>query len=884
VSAEVNRLTNALASHYRIERELGAGGMATVYLAHDLKHDRDVAIKVLHPDLGAALGGERFLSEIRTTARLQHPHILPLLDSGNAEGLLYYVMPLVRGETLRSRLERETQLPVDDCLRIAREVADALGHAHSLGVIHRDIKPENILLQDGHALVADFGIALAVQSAGGARMTQTGLSLGTPQYMSPEQAMGEKAITARSDIYALGAVTYEMLVGEPPFTGPSVQAIVARVMTEEPRGLAAQRRAIPLAVEDAVLRALEKLPADRFDTAGEFAAALDPRATAPTRATRAHPAATRDRRAIGVLGVLAVALAGVALWGWLRPRPLAEVVRYGIVIDSVPAVKDWWGELAISPDGATIVRSGGPNGMLLLRRRDELSFSPLAGTEGASAPFFSFDGSRVGFYANTSIMAVPLAGGPATVIADTTHLPESASWGSDGYLYRGMLHKGTIVLARSRAEAGAPLVPLTTVDTSAGEVTHLHTDPLPDAGSVLFTVAYRDGRRMIAIADVGTGRHVVLFPGVRARYAAGHLLYTTTDGKLWAVRYDPKRRSTSGTAVQVGDRIPNTQVGPVDFAVSASGTLVYSVDDAGARRELTWVTRAGKHEPLDSAWKGDFASPTLSPDGTRIAVTIRNGAQSDIWTTSVAGGVPVKLTVQHRNNVEPTWSSDGRSVSYLASTGAPTTGDVWQQSADGSGRAERVLQSRRPLSEQIWVPGTRTLLVRTTTPTTGSGDILMLRVGVDSVPAPLVASPHPEYSPVASPDGKWLAYVSDETGRYEVYVTSLAAPGDAKWAVSNGGGITPRWSHRGDELFYLDLRSNMVATHVATTPSFAVQGTRVLFNASDFIQPAVSRRNFDVARDDQRFLMVQRADGAKRGQLVVVEHWADEMARKAGRP
>src|SRR5687768_8265080 len=216
VSDVAGRLTAALADRYRVERELGAGGMATVYLAHDLKHDRDVAIKVLHPDLGAALGAERFLSEIRTTARLQHPHILPLLDSGEADGLLYYVMPLVTGETLRTRLDRERQLPIADAVRIAREVAGALDYAHRHAVIHRDIKPENVLLHDGSALVADFGIALAVQQAGGQRLTQTGLSLGTPQYMSPEQAMGERTIDARSDIYALGAVTYEMLTGEPP--------------------------------------------------------------------------------------------------------------------------------------------------------------------------------------------------------------------------------------------------------------------------------------------------------------------------------------------------------------------------------------------------------------------------------------------------------------------------------------------------------------------------------------------------------------------------------------------------------------------------------------------------------------------------------------------
>jgi serine/threonine-protein kinase len=241
VTDALPRLTAALADRYRIERELGAGGMATVYLARDLKHDRDVAIKVLHPDLGAALGGDRFLSEIKTTARLQHPHILPLLDSGEADTLLYYVMPYVTGETLRARLEREHQLPIDEAVRIAREVADALGAAHALGIIHRDIKPENILLQGGHALVADFGIALAVQSASSARMTQTGLSLGTPQYMSPEQAMGERVIDARADVYALGAVTYEMLTGDAPFTGSTVQAIVAKVMSAAPDRLATWR-------------------------------------------------------------------------------------------------------------------------------------------------------------------------------------------------------------------------------------------------------------------------------------------------------------------------------------------------------------------------------------------------------------------------------------------------------------------------------------------------------------------------------------------------------------------------------------------------------------------------------------------------------------------
>src|SRR5688500_5597538 len=263
----VNRLNEALADRYRIERELGQGGMATVHLARDLRHDRLVALKVMRPELLAVIGAARFLAEIKTTASLQHPHILPLHDSGEVDGTVFYVMPYVEGESLRDRLDRERQLPVDDAVRLAREVAGALDYAHRRGVVHRDVKPENVLLgDDGQALVADFGIALAVRNAGGARMTHTGLSLGTPQYMAPEQAAGERAVDARADVYALGAVTFEMLAGEPPFTAPTAQGVIARLMTEAPRRVASLRRSVPPHVDAAVDRALEKLPADRFAT------------------------------------------------------------------------------------------------------------------------------------------------------------------------------------------------------------------------------------------------------------------------------------------------------------------------------------------------------------------------------------------------------------------------------------------------------------------------------------------------------------------------------------------------------------------------------------------------------------------------------------------
>ena len=879
----IERLAAALRDRYRVERELGAGGMATVYLAHDLKHERDVAIKVLHPDLGAALGGERFLTEIRTTAKLQHPHILPLLDSGEAGGLLYYVMPLVTGETLRARLDRERQLPIADAVLIAREVADALSHAHAQGIVHRDIKPENILLQGGHALVADFGIALAVQSAGGARMTQTGLSLGTPQYMSPEQAAGERVIDARSDVYAVGAVTYEMLVGEAPFTGPSVQAIVARLLAEEPRGLVAQRKAVPDYVETAVLRALDKLPADRFATAADFMAALDGRTAHVTRAAGTRGAVRSSRGPIMALGLVGCVATALAAWGWLRARPAPEVVRYRVQIDSVSAMREWLGEVAISPDGSMLVRSGGPGGALMVRHRDQVGFVPLAGTADAVGPFFSPDGARVGYYSNGQILAVSAAGGPSTLLVDSLPIAQAITWGHDGFLYLLQLANGVNRIARRKPTVGTPLEGITDVDTARGELTHLYPELMPDGKSIVFEVGFRDGKRSIAVSEIGTHTHTVLFDGVRARYSiSGHLVYTTSDGKLWAVAFDAGHRTVTGSPISVGERVPTTIVGPVDFAVSASGTLVYSVEDVGGNRELTWVSRTGQHQAVDSSWKGAFASPVISPDGSRMSVTVREGVRSDIWTKSIGGGSPTRLTLQHPSNGEPAWSADGAWVSYLVSSGSANTGDVWRQRADGSGRAERVLQSARPLSEHVWAPAGGALLVRTTTPTTGAGDVLSFRPGVDSTPRPLLDSPRGEYSPAVSPDGKWLAFASNESGQFQVYVVPYANPLSARWAISTRGGYGPRWSHTGDELFYVDLRSNMMSARVTVSPAFVVESSGVLFSAADFILPQ-TRRNYDVGRDDQRFLMVQRADGARSGTMIVVEHWADEMRTK-GKP
>ena len=885
---------------YLVERELASGGMATVYLAHDKKHDRKVAIKILHAELAAMVGAERFLQEIRVTANLQHPHILGLIDSGligddagELRGRPYYVMPYVDGESLRQRLDTEQQLPVSDAVRIATEVASALDYAHRHGVIHRDIKPENILLHDGSAIVADFGIALAVTQAGGQRITQSGLSLGTPSYMSPEQAMGERTITARSDIYSLGAVTYEMLSGEPPFTGPTVQAVVARVMTEQPRALTAQRRNVPPQVEAAVARALEKVPADRFASAHEFAQALSNSSfTLSGDSTSQRAAANgRARRMLFGAATLAALFLAIAIWGWMRPAPSKPVVRYNLAFDSAEAMAPdapYWGRLDISTDGSRLAYLGGPQGQVLIRLRNQLHATALAGTEGAMTPFFSPDGQHVGFLIFKTIpelRMVSVSGGPSIIVTDSLVSVAGASWGRDGFIYADA--SGPEPLIRVEAKQAAVPKWFTVLDTARGEIDHTWPDVLPNGKGVLFTDTFsaKSGQReksvfSIAVAEIPSGKHrVIVNDGMYARYAAsGHLLYVTANKTLMIVPFDQNAMKVTGEPTALIQGVRLGAYGSADVVVSEDGTLAYATSAEQSRRELVWVTRDGKAQSVDPDWQGGFMYPALSPDGKELAVTVRpSGQTADIWIKRLDRGPSIRLTLDGLDHYGPAWTPDGRLVTYTSNTAGFF--DLWTKRSDGSAQAKVQLAEKRNLFNPRWSPDGKWLLFNTSTGESGLGDIQAIRPGLDTGPVTLVATPFTDNSPELSPDGRWLAYTSNETGQFEIYVVPFPDTRGAKWAVSTRGGEEPHWSHRGSELFYRDANGNLVAVQVRTNPTFTLGRAAMLFSTRGFSSDFDP--SYAVSSDDRRFLMVRPLTAGGFDKLIVVDNWFEDLKAKS---
>jgi len=742
---QLDRLTQALAERYRIERELGAGGMATVYLAEDLKHHRRVAIKVLHPDLSAVLGPERFHKEISLTAALQHPHILPLFDSGAADGLLYYVMPYVEGETLRTRLARQVQLSVAESVRIASQVADGLEYAQRHSVVHRDIKPENILLRDDHALVMDFGIALAVAQAGD-RLTQTGTSLGTPQYMAPEQASGDRHVDGRVDVYALGVVTYEMLVGEPPFTGPTVQAIMAKVMTEEPRPISVTRKSVPEAVEAAVLTALQKVPADRFATPGEFQRALagtTPVAIRPTRA-RTSPSSRRPLAWGGVTALVAVAAFLIGSRGSGR----SPVTGFGL------AKKVTWErgleiEPALSPDGKSVAYAAGTSQHMEIYVRQVSGGRPIQLTEEAAMsqtnPQWSADGTRIYFVTDSGLSSAPAAGGaarpemrtPGGTVVSATLSPDGSTIaytvGDSLYLHSADGHNRFLAPVREgslchwapsgRAVACASgnwfysrlghlygniassrIVTVRVPDGAMTAVTDsLWTNQSPawsGDGRWLYYVSNRLGPLdLYAVPMDGDGKPA----GKATRLTTGlgaHEIsvsrggtsiaydYLTAAANLWMMPFPPKSPS-DGEALTTGSQVIES------MSPSRDGQWIYFNSDVNGRSEIyrqrlpgTPQTLFGPADPEQITFDSidDFA-PTPSPDGRSVAFHSFRAGSRDIYVLPLDGGPVQQVTTSPRQEGQAQWAPDGKALAFQE-YGIP--GAIWIVRDSGSGWTQPV--------------------------------------------------------------------------------------------------------------------------------------------------------------------------------------------------
>ena len=883
----ITQLKESLSDRYEIEREIGAGGMATVYLARDIRHDRHVALKLLNPDLGAVLGVERFLAEIRVTANLQHPNLLPLFDSGAADGLLFYVMPFVEGESLRARLEREKQLPIDEAIRISVAIANALDYAHSHGVIHRDLKPENILLQAGQPVIADFGIALAVSKAGGNRITQTGLSLGTPQYMSPEQATGDRVIDGRSDIYSLGAVTYEMLTGDAPHTGSTSQAIIARMLTEKPRPMRTSRSAIPEHVELAVQHALEKLPADRFSTAREFSEAILGRSMLSTTGMIAN-----DRGIISAkrswkqrlldpatLALAAIAIAAVGFATFRKPAATPNrVVRFVIATpDSLRPFNNFPWPAAISPDGGTVVYSaaGEAGTMLYSLRTDQLDPHPIPGTNDAFQPLFSPDGEWVAFESPAKFRKVRLDGSAPITITEASSA-NGADWTSQDEIVVGS--EGRKRGLSRVSSAGGDLVEFVKPNTAKGETDYLWPIALPNGKAVVFTIWTGTlGLARLASASLDGGDVSYLdIKGIRPLAVVdGKLIYVQVDGAVMAVGIDASGRHVSGNPIPVLDPVSVIagNNGNSGIFVSPGGSLITS--RGGTKSQLSWIARDGKVTPVAKEER-NYSDPRLSPDGHRIAVVVGEQDKTDIWTYDMQTGTFSRLTSVSAA-ASPSWSPDGSRI-YFIGLGDAERFAIWSQRADGGSPAEKVASTKGLVTQVVVAPDGRSLLY--TTYNENSWDIFRVQLDSSHVTAvPYLTSASNETGASFSPDGRWVALASDESGRTGVYLRSYPNP-LSKVQISTGVGSEPSWSADGTRVFYRAGNALMSAT-ISMSPNARVVTRDTALTSTSELLPGGIGAGYDVAKDGRFLGMSLKKDDY---QLVAVPNWRAELEeRLAGR-
>ena len=908
--------------HYDVTSLLGEGGMGQVWQATDTQLNRQVALKIL-PDAFSADPDRlaRFQREAQILASLNHPNIAAIHgieeaepSTGSGQGAVRaLVLELVDGPTLADQIAKGP-IPLDEALPIAKQIAEALEAAHEAGVIHRDLKPANIKVRDdGTVKVLDFGLAKALDTTPEgdpsqsptltAAATQMGVILGTAAYMSPEQARG-KPVDRRADIWAFGCVLYEMLTGQRPFRGEDVSLTLAAVMTFMP-DLDRLPGTLSPTLRTYLARCLAKDPKERLRDIGDVRLAMegafDLPAPGPVERPETPAAVPREAvwgRAGAMVGVALVAagVAGLAVWTGIRPDGVpAGLVRFTIAPAATLALGQAGTrqDIAITRDGTQVIYVSRQGPQLIVRPIDQLVGAPLRGSEGGFGPFVSPDGEWVGFTpvrSQSTLQKVSIFGGPPITITEAPASIFGASWGTDDQIIFGTSGGG---LFRVPGGGGEPKA-LTTPDTGQGETSHLWPSIIPGHDAVVFTAGSGDiATGQLRVLDLVTGEATSLgLSGVSPRYVStGHLVFASVDGSVRAVPFDARSLEVTGSPVPLVEGVGVKPTGAANFSVSDNGRLVYvsgAVD--GSQQSLVWVDRAGREEST-AAPPRPYSTLSLSPDGTRAALAVQDGGRVDVWVSELARGTLTRVTNDEGFDGNPLWSPDGSRLVFRSDrNGKP---EVFWRSADGSGAAELLLTMDASVSDVYpydWSADGATLFLYATFQETDA-DIGMVSVDTPGTWAPLIQTAAREWAPTLSPDGRWLAYASDETGRDEVYVQRFPEL-DGRHPISVGGGYRPTWSDDGRELLYLRAQSGppdaamrvSIEVEDGDPPSLRAGTPEPLFEWRYAAGP--NRRYYDVSPDGQRFLVIGREDstGVATPEITVVLNWFQELKERVPVP
>jgi serine/threonine-protein kinase len=873
-------------SHYEMLSLVGAGGMGEVYKARDTRLDRTVAIKVL-PDHVVADSERkmRFEREARAVSQLNHPHVCTLYDVGQHNGLDYLVMEYLEGETLAQRLERGP-LGRDEALKVAVELGGALDKAHRQGVTHRDLKPGNVMLTRHGAKLLDFGLAklkapsITSESAPPTAPDATGpgMILGTLQYMAPEQLEGKEA-DARSDIFAFGALLYEMLSGKKAFEGETQPKLITAIVSSHPAPLSKLDSATPPALDHLLSRCLAKDPDDRWQTTHDLVAELRWIAGGSERAGL-EPAGTEHRGRdkwrwpMVAFAVLSVAALAAAFLSFQRPA-IPEEMR---IFLSVPWRGPVGGMFTLAPDGSQFVYIGS-DGRLWVRDFGVLEPRALPGTEHADSPFFSPDGKFVGFGTGGALKIVAVAGGPVRTLVSGSPPPGIGDWASDDQIYFSQ-HFG---LWKVASGGGTPEE--VSRPTTAG-VSYAFVDVLPSGKGAFLTIRNESvNTSAIGLLNLLTGDVQSLFPGAQARFVkTGHVLYATADGTLHRAPFDQKTLRLTGPATPVVENVDIAlYASSARFSVSDNGRLLYQ-RTLPSQSEAVMVTKDGVATPLTpDPWIGDFYSLSLSPDGKRIAASLTYGLRQDVWTRSLETGAMNKLTHETDGtlNYRANWTGDGQSLTYISNRSGTSAGELWRQRADGSSRAERLVADGPIIDEGLLSPDSQWAVYRVGGSGLASRDIKAVQLGNsdNGTPKVIVGTSSEEYGPVLSTDGKWLAYVSDTSGREEVYVRPFPGTDTAVWQISRGGGSEPVWARNGRQLFYRSAKGTLMAVAIRkATSTFEWDPPQALFDVTGYLFNGW-HSVYDAAPDGERFLMARRI-GATQVELVLILNWSPDADAK----